>query len=64
MKKLRNGLIIGAIVIIIAHLTFIDYGNLTWSKNSSSYLGLISMILLIISMTGSIIYDKKQETKK
>ena len=61
MKKLRVGLIIVAIVIFIADLTLIDYNNLAWDKNTSPYLGLISMSFLIISMIGSIINDKKQQ---
>lgn len=62
-KRIRIGLIIVAIVIIIADLTFIDYGNLTWSKNLSSFLGIMAMIGVIISMIIQIKYDKKQQAK-
>jgi len=51
MKTIRVLLSIGAIVIIIADLTFIDYSNLSWSKNAGYYMGIIAVILLIISMT-------------
>ena len=63
MKKFRIGLIIGAIIIIIAELTIIDYSNLIWSKNLGPYLVIIGMIYLIISMIFSIKYDKKQHEK-
>jgi len=62
-KRIRVGLIIIAIVIIIADLTFIDYGNLTWSKNLSSFLGIFAMICVIIGMTIQIRNDKKQQAK-
>ena len=35
-KKTRVGLIIVAIVILIADLTFTNYSNLTWGNNVSS----------------------------
>ena len=63
MRKLRNGLIIFAVIVIIAQLTVIDYTNLDWSENLGSYLGIISMILLIISMIYSNRYATKNQTK-
>ena len=62
-KKIRVGLIVIAIVLIIAHLTHIDYSDFTWTKNSYSFIGIIAMIGLIISMVLQIRYDKKQQTK-
>lgn len=49
MRKIRIGLIIGAIVIVIAELTFIDFRNLVSSKNLGPILTLIGMIFVFIS---------------
>jgi len=58
MKKIRIGLIIGAIVISIAELTFIDFSNLILSKNLGPCLTLIGMILVIISQISELRSDK------
>jgi len=60
MKKFRIGLVVFAIIIIIGQLTIMDYINLSWSNNGGSYLGIISMICLIISMVLSNRYEKKE----
>ena len=60
-KKIRIGLIVFAVVLIIAELTIIDFSNLTWSKNSGSFAVIIANILLIISSIMGIRYDKKQQ---
>jgi predicted ferric reductase len=60
-KKIRIGLIVFAVVLIIAQLTIIDYSNLTWYKTFGSFSGIIGMILLIISMIMAIRYNKKQQ---
>jgi uncharacterized integral membrane protein len=62
-KNFRVGLIVLAIVLIIANLTHIDYSNFTWTKNLSKFLGIMAMIGLIISMVLQIRYDKKQQPK-
>ncbi len=59
MKKLRIGLMIFAVIFIAGQMTVVDYADLSWSKNAGSYLGVISMILLILSMIYSIRYEKK-----
>ena len=59
MKKYRNGLIVVAIVLVVIQLTKLDYGNLSWSKNEGSYLGVLSMIIMILSMIFSNRYEKK-----
>ncbi|TRX66124.1 hypothetical protein [Carboxylicivirga sp. M1479] len=61
MNKFRIGLIISAFVIIAGHFVFIDYTDLSWSKNAGSYWGILSMILLIVSMLISIRHAKKKE---
>ena len=60
-KKIRIGLIVFAVVLIIAQLTIIDYSNLTWYKTLGSFSSIIGMILMIIIMIMSIRYDKKQQ---
>jgi hypothetical protein len=49
MRKFRIGIIIGAVVICIAELTFIDFSNFTLSKNLGPCLTLSAMILVIFS---------------
>ena len=61
MKKFRVGLIIAAIIIIIANLTFIDYSNLNWSENFKPYLAIMAFFILIAGLIYSIRYDKKHE---
>ncbi len=62
MKKLRIGLIIFALIIIIGQLIIVDYNDLSWTANAGSYLGIVSMVLLIISMIYSNRYDTKNQT--
>lgn len=63
MKKFRRGMITVAIVIIIAQLILIDYSNLSWSNNAGGYLGIFSMILLIINMGLLSRYERKGNKK-
>jgi len=63
MRKFRIGLIISAVVIIVVQLGVVEYSDLSWSVNAGSYWGIISMILLIISMIYSNRYEKKNQTK-
>ncbi len=61
INKVRYGLIILAIILIIGEFIFVlDYQKLEWSNNIGPILSVISMILLIISMIISIRYDKKK----
>ena len=53
MNKFRTWMVIIAIILIIAQFIIIDYSNLSWSKNANIYLGIASMILLIISVIGT-----------
>ena len=48
-----------AVILIIAQFVIIDYSNLSWSKNAGSYLGIASMIFLIISLIGSHWHEKR-----
>lgn len=53
MKKYRSGIIALAVVLIIVQLTIVDFDDLSWSNNSGSYLGVFSMVLLILAMIAS-----------
>ena len=64
MSKFRVLMISIAVILIIAQFIIIDYSDLSWSKNAGSYLGIISMILLIISVIGSNRYDKGNHIKE
>lgn len=63
-NKIRVGLLVFTIVIITAVLTIIDYGNLTWSKNSGSYLVIVGMICTSSSLILSILHEKKQQANR
>ncbi len=63
MRKFRIGLMVLFSIMIIAQSIYIDFKDLSWSKNAGSYLGIISMILLIISMILSNKHDQKKQRK-
>lgn len=48
--KVFNGISIIGIVIIAFWIFQIDYNNLSFKNNSSAYLGITSMTMLIITM--------------
>jgi glucose uptake protein GlcU len=59
MKNAKFILIGVAVVIIIGHISVTDFGDLSWSNNSGSYLGIIAMVLLVIGMVISLLEKKK-----
>lgn len=59
MKKIRIVLIICAFIIGVGQLTVVDYSEMSWSNNAGSYLGIISMTLLIIGMIFSKRFEKR-----
>ena len=63
MYNFRTWMVIIAAILIIAQFIIIDYSNLSWSKNAGSYLGIASMILLIISLIGSHWQEKRNLLK-
>jgi len=63
MGKFRIVIMVIAVVAIIMQLCVVEYTDLSWSENAGSYWGIISMILLIISMIYSDRYEKKNQTK-
>lgn len=59
INKVRFGLIILALILIIGEFIFvIDYHKSDWSNNIGPYLSIFSMVLLIISMIISIKHEK------
>ena len=61
MKNTKFILIGVAVVLIIGHISVTDFGDLSWSNNSGSYLGIIAMVLLVISIVISMIEKKKHQ---
>ena len=59
MRNTKFILIGVAVVIIIGHISVTDFGDLSWSNNSGSYLGILAMILLVIVMVISLLEKKK-----
>lgn len=64
MNKFRIWMVLIAVILIIAQFIIIDYTDLSWSKNAGSYLGIISMILLVISVIGTNWQDKGNHIKE
>jgi len=48
-----------ALVIIIGHISVTDFGDLSWSNNSGSYLGILAMLLLVVVILISLLEKKK-----
>ena len=63
MKIYRLGLIVFAIIVIIAQLILLTNTNSIWPKNAGSYIVIVAMIGLIISMIISIRHDKNNKHK-
>jgi hypothetical protein len=60
MKNAKFILIGVALVLIIGHVSVTDFRDLSWSNNSASYLGIIAMLLLVISIVITLLEKKKQ----
>lgn len=50
MNNLRTILIAAAFLLIVIQLVMFNYEDFGWAANSGSYLGIVSMVLVIISM--------------
>ena len=59
MRNAKFILIGVALVLIIGHVSVTDFGDLSWSNNSASYLGIIAMLLLVISIVITLLEKKK-----
>jgi glucose uptake protein GlcU len=60
MKNAKFILIGVALVLIIGHVSVTDFQDLSWSNNSASYLGIIAMLLLVISIVITLLEKRKQ----
>ncbi len=61
MTKFRNTLMTLALILIAISLYYMDFNNLSWSNNSGNYLGIISMVFVIISMIASNKFEKRKK---
>ena len=59
MRNTKFILIGIAVVLIIGHISVTDFGDLSWSNNAGSYLGIIAMLLLVVGMVISLLEKKK-----
>jgi len=65
MQKLRIGLIIFSVLLIIVILTVLfDYSDFGWGNNESNYIALLANIALIGSNWVSYVHVLKTEGKK
>lgn len=59
MRNAKFILIGVAVVLIIGNISVTDFTDLSWSNNSGSYLSIMAMILLVISIVISLIEKKR-----
>ncbi len=59
MRNAKYILLGVALVIIIGHISVTDFGDLSWSNNSGSYLGIMAMLLLVVVIVISLLEKKK-----
>lgn len=59
MRNAKFILIGVAVILIIGNISITDFTDLSWSNNSGSYLSIMAMILLVISIVISLIEKKK-----
>lgn len=53
MTTLKKTILIAASILIITQLVLFDYDDLSWATNSGTYLSIIAMMLVIVSMLAS-----------
>ncbi len=63
MKKTRITLIVFAAIVIAVQLVHMNYNDLSWGVNASAYIGISSMVLVIIAMVVSNKHDRKNQAK-
>ena len=59
MKKARLGITIISAILLIVWIFKLDFDNLSYKHNSTAYLGILIMLLLIIFGVRQIMKDKK-----
>lgn len=60
-KSLRIILMVLASLVLIGHFAELNYEDMSWSANSSAYMGIIAMLCIIVAMALSIKSSKMQE---
>lgn len=63
-KSLIIGLLIVCFVVFIGHISELNFQDLSWKTNSGSYLGIIAMGCLVLSLSISWRSIKNQEKKE
>lgn len=53
MTTLKKTILIAASILIIMQLVLFDYNDFSWATNSGTYVSIIAMILVIVSMLAS-----------
>lgn len=61
MIKGRKFLIITGVILFVLSLICLDFTDLSWRANSGSYIGMLAMGCLIISMIASIVYERRNK---
>lgn len=59
MNKARLGITVVSAILLVAWLFKIDYTDLSYKNNSTAYLGILIMILLVIFGIKQIMKNKK-----
>lgn len=57
-NRIRKGIIIAALVIILGNIVLLDFQDLSWARNQVNYMGITAMIMVILSMSIFIKYDQ------
>ncbi len=60
MTTFRKTVILAALILIVIQLIVFDYQDLRWVANSSAYIGIVAMLLVIISMILSNRNERKE----
>lgn len=63
-KNLIIGLLIVCFIVFIDHISELNFQDLSWKTNSNSYLGIIAMGCLVLSLSISWRSIKNQEKRE
>ena len=61
MKTASYVMIVFAIVIIIGQIIIIDFSSPGWKNNAGSYLGILSMIMLLALVVSYLVKEKRKK---
>ncbi|WP_417592948.1 hypothetical protein [Owenweeksia hongkongensis] len=60
MNSFKKTILIAASILIIIQLFIFDYQDLRWGANSSAYISIVAMLLVVISMILSNRNERKE----